>query len=137
MLLFESSTRLLPRSLASYELLSSPTVSTLMSHVEVLDSSYVLHSLGAAISEPSSPTLHWHRDSDYPFTGVAGSDMPPHAITMLTPMLDMTHEHGPTAFCVGSAHLHGANRQTATLSTDIDSSLLNVMRLKRNPRSFT
>jgi len=94
-------------------------------HVDVLDSSYVLHSLGAAISEPTAPTLHWHRDSSYPFQGVGGADMPPHAITLLTPMLDITDAHGPTAFCVGSAHLHGVNRHTATLRDGLDASLLN------------
>jgi ectoine hydroxylase-related dioxygenase (phytanoyl-CoA dioxygenase family) len=51
--------------------------------------------------------------------------MPPHAITLLTPMLDITDAHGPTAFCVGSAHLHGVNRHTATLRDGLDASLLN------------
>ncbi|KAL1530806.1 hypothetical protein AB1Y20_001702 [Prymnesium parvum] len=100
---------LLPRSFAAPELFNSVVLRSLLSHYSILGKDYVLHSLGAALSESGSSPLHWHRDSRYPFrqAGVAGADAPSHAVTVLTPLLDITDAHGPTEFCVGTSHLAG------------------------------
>ncbi len=100
---------LLPRSFASHELFGGERLSAVMSHFGVLGAEYVLHSLGAAISEGGSLDLHWHRDSETPYAlgSSAGTDLPPHAVTLLSPLLDMQPNHGRTEFCVGSHHLTG------------------------------
>ena len=69
----------------------------------------MLHSLGAAIAESGVPKQPWHADAPYPLEWgtAAGSDMPPYAITMMVPLLNLTLLHGPTAFCIGSSHTHG------------------------------
>ena len=100
---------LLPRSFASHELLGDEVLTSILSHFAILGPEYVLHSLGAAMSEAGSNDLHWHRDSAHPYatSGVAGADLPPHAATLLSPLLDVEPLHGRTEFCVGSHHLAG------------------------------
>ena len=117
---------LLPRSFAAHELFNSVVLRSVLSHFSILGRDYVLHSLGAALSEPGSTRLHWHRDSRFPMkdAGVAGADVPPHAVTVLIPLLDITHAHGPTEFCVGSSHLVGFDRNNYRLR---DSSLAAFM----------
>ena len=39
--------------------------------------------------------------------GALGNDLAPFAVTLLAPLLDLTPAHGPTEFCLGSAHLSG------------------------------
>ena len=54
--------------------------------------------------------MQWHRDAPQLFGDLFGetngkafaSDLPPHSVTMIMPMLNMTREHGPTEFCIGS-----------------------------------
>ena len=108
---------LLPRSFAVPELFNSVILRSVLSHFSVLGRDYVLHSLGAALSEPGSKRLHWHRYSRYPMkdAGVAGADVPPHAVTVLIPLLDVTLAHGPTEFCVGSSHLVGFDQNNYKL----------------------
>ena len=108
---------LLPQSFAVHQLINLGGLSSILSHFSILGRDRVLHSLGAALSEAGSSMLHWHRDSLYPHRGssAAGTDMPPHAVTMLTPLLDITDEHGPTEFCVGTAHLFGLDKGSGRL----------------------
>ncbi|KAL1504387.1 hypothetical protein AB1Y20_010793 [Prymnesium parvum] len=101
---------LLPRSFASYELIRARVIDGILSHFRVLGPRYVLHSLGAAIAEAGVAAQMWHADAPYPFEWgtAAGSDIPPYAVTMMVPLLNMSSEHGPTHFCIGSSHTHGA-----------------------------
>ena len=100
---------LLPRSFASQELVRASAIDGILSHFAVLGPRYVLHSLGVAIAEAGVAGQVWHCDSPYPFEWgtAAGSDIPPYAITMMVPLLNLTVDHGPTIFCIGTSHTHG------------------------------
>ena len=84
---------------------------------EALGADYVLHSLGSAVADPGAPAQRWHVDHPYLFGddswtqhGLAGHDVPPHAVTMLIPLKDLTSLDGFTQMCVGSSHLAGVSR---------------------------
>lgn len=126
---------LLPRSFAAHEVFNSIIVRTLLSHFSVLGKDYVLHSLGAALSEPGASPLHWHRDSRSPLkdAGVVG-DAPSHAVTLLTPLLDVTQAHGPTEFCIGTSHLAGLDRANHRL---LDATLAPFMNDESCPDGLT
>lgn len=71
----------------------------------------VLHSLGAALSESGAEAQTWHNDDAYLFgdifdaSGIGTHDLPSYAVTMMVPLLNMTSDHGPTEFCMGSSYL--------------------------------
>eukprot|EP00966_Prymnesium_polylepis_P106308 2462360-Prymnesium_polylepis.1 len=111
---------LLPRSFASHELVRASFVDGILSHFGVLGPRYVLHSLGAAIAEGGVLGQIWHCDAPYPFEWgtAAGTDLPPYAITMMVPLLNLTVEHGPTVFCIGSSHTHGVFPEAFYIDSD-------------------
>lgn len=39
--------------------------------------------------------------------GFGGNDLPPYTINLFSPLLNLTHDHGPTEFCVGTSHTTG------------------------------
>merc|ERR1711871_1664774 len=107
---------ILPRRFAKPALILQPEVRRILTHHWVLGKEHVLHSLGAAISEPNtSAPMQWHIDQPYALgtnsldeVGLAGHDLPSYAVSMITPLLNMTRKHGPTEFCVGSSYWCGA-----------------------------
>ena len=75
------------------------------------------HSIGAGRGLESNAVSNlglqaWHRDAPVLFDDlfaqtqgkVHSSDLPPHSVTMIMPLLEMSHDHGPTEFCMGSKH---------------------------------
>jgi hypothetical protein len=51
----------------------------------------------------------WHMDGAHLFDGDAALALPPHALTMFVPLVDLTHENGPTEFAPGSHRLRLAD----------------------------
>jgi len=106
---------ILPRELAHKDLMANPIVTKVLSHPTVLGPRMVVHSLGAALAEPGAKGQNWHRDQGYLlggdslfYNGLAGQDLPPHVFNAFVPLVpNMTHEHGPTEFCMGSSWLDG------------------------------
>lgn len=63
-----------------------------------------LASMTAVISFPGAQTQHTHRDNpllyeEFPHVGVA---LPPYAVTVAIPLVDVDHTVGPTGFWLGS-----------------------------------
>jgi ectoine hydroxylase-related dioxygenase (phytanoyl-CoA dioxygenase family) len=109
---------MLPEQLAFKELVRNPDVDKILNDPLVLGGRYFLHSLGTVVTEPGAPHQSWHEEDDYLFSsrfsfddiGVAGHDLPPYVINLFTPLLNLTHDHGPTEFCVGTSATTGLLR---------------------------
>ena len=103
---------LLPRSHASKETIVHDSTMTILRDSRILSERMIVHSTGAVIAESGAVRGEWHRDDNYIFegsgaSGIAGHDGPIYAVTMMTPMLNVTFDHGPTEFCMGTSHLTG------------------------------
>ena len=103
---------LLPRRAMVPDLVRNPHVMDVLRHPLILDDTMVLHSAGINLAEPDAVGQSWHFDEQYLFepfetTGVGGHDMGAYAVTMMVPLLDVTRQHGPTEFCMGSSALQG------------------------------
>ena len=104
---------LMPRELARPGMLLSAIVNMFFQQDRILGKEFAVHSLGSVLGMPGAPAMKWHRDAPalfedlFPQTKgrVFMSDLPPHSVTMIMPMLNMTHDHGPTEFCMGSAQM--------------------------------
>lgn len=74
------------------------------------------------LSTPGAPAQNWHQDDTNLFgdrdsvaaVGLGAMDLPLHAVTIMVPLLNITAEHGPTEFCVGSHALGGLDYWTDT-----------------------
>jgi len=103
----------LPKVLAHQDLVMNEDIMNILLQPKMLGREMVLHSLGSAIAEPGAEAQRWHMDDVYLFddlfhtTGLGGHDLPSHAVTMMVPLLNMTSNHGPTEFCMGSSFLAG------------------------------
>jgi len=111
---------LLPLSFAQKELLANNAVMEVLSDNRILGPNLVLHSLGTVLAEPGANGQSWHKDDNYLFldslhgtSGIGGNDLPSYAVTMMVPMLNITYEHGPTEFCIGSSFLDGFDLEAA------------------------
>uniref|UniRef100_A0A6V2DTI8 Phytanoyl-CoA dioxygenase n=1 Tax=Ditylum brightwellii TaxID=49249 RepID=A0A6V2DTI8_9STRA len=100
--------------LVNEELLLNDLLMDILRHPFVLDEKMNMLDFGVILAEPGAPVGHWHRDSgDYIFpisfstSDVAGHDLPPFAVAVITPLLNVTMKHGPTEFCMGSSNLAG------------------------------
>lgn len=111
---------LLPRAFARAELVMHPQAHNVLQHPRILGPGLVLHSLGSVVAEPGTGAQDWHVDNAYPFEGVrhdeekhdggddsevaqvGGHDLPSYAVTMLTPLHNLSARHGPTEFCLGA-----------------------------------
>jgi hypothetical protein len=103
---------MLPSSFGAWhELTHSPHIAEILERPQILDFSYFLHSLGTVVTEPGAPHQGWHEEDNYIWDtifswenfGIAGHDLPPYVINLFSPLLNLTHDHGPTEFCVGSS----------------------------------
>jgi len=101
----------------------------LLRHPSLLGDDLVVNHMGSVNANAGAPTQYWHADGDYVHGNqdpqqhtatayedeektrvVAGHDLPPFAINMFTPLLhNLTRQHGPTEFCLGTSHLRGLN----------------------------
>ncbi|KAG7351293.1 phytanoyl-CoA dioxygenase family protein [Nitzschia inconspicua] len=105
---------MIPRELASEDILANEHVLEILSHYRLLDEDFIVNHSGTLNAQPGAPPQAWHADAEYLYGdrsfeefGIAGQDLPPFAISMFTPLLKMTHDHGPTEFCLGTAHFRG------------------------------
>lgn len=80
----------------------------------LLGSGMSMMSGGINFASPGAPGQAWHDDEMFLFEdnswetlGIAGHDIPSSAVTVSIPLLDVTPEHGPTEFCLGSSTLQG------------------------------
>ena len=108
---------LLPESLVNEtrkELVMNPSVLSILSHKTLLGDSMNLMSGGINVASPGAVGQSWHEDERYIFEedsfdvlGIAGHDIPSTAVTVSIPLLDVTPQHGPTEFCIGSSTIQG------------------------------
>lgn len=105
----------LPKWLKGKEFTTNPDVLEILRDDQVLGPDMFHNLLGSVISEPGAPSMNWHEDTSHIWSrdtlevsGLAGHDLPPYAISLFVPLFaNVTHDHGPTEFCVGSSHLDG------------------------------
>jgi ectoine hydroxylase-related dioxygenase (phytanoyl-CoA dioxygenase family) len=107
---------MIPRELASEDILANEHVLEILSQYKLLDKDFIVNHSGTLNAQPGAPPQAWHADAEYLYGdrsfeefGIAGQDLPPFAISMFTPLLKMTYDHGPTEFCLGTAHFRGHN----------------------------
>mmetsp|Transcript_11952 Transcript_11952/g.16531 ORF Transcript_11952/g.16531 Transcript_11952/m.16531 type:complete len:566 (-) Transcript_11952:90-1787(-) len=100
------------------EIMANDLLMRILEDDYVLDYDVSMLDFGAIIAEPGAPIQRWHRDGgNYIFrrsfatSRVAGHDLPPFAVAVITPLLHVTMDHGPTEFCMGS---------TALVSMDVE-----------------
>eukprot|EP00934_Nitzschia_sp_Nitz4_P008210 Nitzschia sp. Nitz4//scaffold175_size95217//6965//8575//NITZ4_004716-RA/size95217-processed-gene-0.40-mRNA-1//-1//CDS//3329538918//8200//frame0 len=101
----------LPEHLAMADIVANPQVLEILRHPKILGPGLLLHSLGTVVTEPGAPHQGWHEEDNYIFGtedsmenfGIAGHDLPPYLINMFSPLLNLTHDHGLTEFCVGTS----------------------------------
>lgn len=75
----------------------------------------IIGEMGVVISHAGAGAQEIHRDSGFLFGGLDMEiDLPPFAMTMLAPLLDVTLDMGPTEFWAGSHRL----RDTAAVTVD-------------------
>ena len=124
---------ILPREFAHDDIIADGDVMDIVMDDRILGPDLVLHSLGSAIAEPGADAQRWHVDDDYLFaeagfdtSGIGGHDLPPYAITMMIPLLNMTSSHGPTEFCMGSSFLSGLNPRKIKLDDERLRSVVNA-----------
>ena len=99
---------------AAKDIVTNENVLNILSDYRLLDENFVINHMGTLNAQPGAPAQGWHSDDEYIFGknsfdefGVAGHDLPPFAISMFTPLLQMTYDHGPTEFCIGTSNLRG------------------------------
>lgn len=106
---------ILPAWLAGKDFTNNPNILEIMRNEKVLGPEMFLNHLGSVISEPHAPMMHWHADTGYIWSsssfevsGIGGHDLPPYTASMFVPLFEnVTFDHGPTEFCMGSSHLEG------------------------------
>jgi ectoine hydroxylase-related dioxygenase (phytanoyl-CoA dioxygenase family) len=116
---------MIPRELASADILANEHVLEILSHYNLLDEDFIVNHSGTLNAQPGAPPQAWHADAEYLYGdrsfdeyGVAGQDLPPFAISMFTPLLEMTYDHGPTEFCLGTAHFRGHHLSTLPVTDE-------------------
>lgn len=93
--------------LLNEDILGNELLLNIVQDIRVLGEDISLLDFGAVLSQPGASYQHWHEDGDiYPnlfeAKGLAGMDLPPFAIGVMTPLLNVTAAHGPTEFCLGT-----------------------------------
>jgi len=103
-----------PRNLVTSDIFAHPIIMQILSSPTILGDDLIVNHIGNINAEAGAQAQGWHADGvhlqgddslqDF---GVAGHDLPPYAVNMFTPLLDMTHDLGPTEFCLGTSNLRG------------------------------
>ena len=98
------------------EIMASDLLMKILMDEMVLDSDVQMLDFGVILSEPGAPLQNWHRDggdylfqSSYRSSGIGGHDLPPFAVAVISPLLNVTYSHGPTEFCMGSTNWVGVD----------------------------
>lgn len=105
---------LFPKYLKHDQIHINSKVAKIMSDPKVLGKDFIVNSMGAVIAESGAPAGSYHYDDAYLLDSdsfrqfsLAGADLPPWAVTMFFPLLNVTQDHGPTEFCMGTTHFKG------------------------------
>jgi len=115
---------IVPRWLAGEEFTSNEAVLEILRDEEVLGPDMFLNHIGSVISEPGAPSMDWHQDTgnlwsfdSFDMRGIGGHDLPPYALSMFVPLFgNVTYDHGPTEYCMGSSHLDGLSEDPPVLN---------------------
>lgn len=126
---------LMPRELARPGMLMSAIVNMFFEQDQILGKEFSVHSLGSVLGMPGAPAMKWHRDAPHLFSDLFAntkgkmftSDLPPHSVTMIMPMLNMTRNHGPTEFCIGS-------KQADILEEEMNQAEMNLEEMDQGAR---
>jgi hypothetical protein len=86
---------------ANPEFFASPSVLSLVRRL--MGDDIIVGEMGVVISHPGAGAQETHRDSSFLFGGLDMEiDLPPFAMTMLVPLLDVSLDMGPTEFWPGT-----------------------------------
>ena len=110
----------LPERFANEGIVAHEEILNVVQDPKLLGTNSALRSLQSLVAEGNqgggTPGQTWHFDQGFIFGqehgglstyGLAGHDLPPAAISLAMPLLDMERNVGPTEFCVGSSALNG------------------------------
>ena len=105
------------------QVFANPKIISILSTPQLLGPEFTFNHGGIINSYASwdrPKPQYWHIDGTYVHgdelgsddnlssrTAAGGHDMPPFAINMFTPLINITVAHGPTEFCVGTSWLRG------------------------------
>lgn len=119
----------LPERLIHPDIVANERIMEVVQHWKLLGGNSALRSLQSLVSEGNqgggTPGQPWHFDQGFLFGqergglqnfGIAGHDLPPEAISLALPLLDMDRNLGPTEFCVGSSALNGVGPDVEVLN---------------------
>ena len=96
---------------ANPEFFAPASVQTLTRHL--MGEDIIVGEMGVVISHAGAGPQEIHRDSGFLFGGLDMEiDLPPFAMTMLAPLLDVTLDMGPTEFWAGSHRLRNTAEVT-------------------------
>lgn len=98
-----------PKELADPEVLAHDIILDVLQNDRVLGDKMNILDFGGIIAEPGAPQQKWHSDGEiysgaFHHTGMGGHDLPPFNVGIIAPLLNMTAQHGPTEFCLGSTN---------------------------------
>lgn len=98
---------------ANPEFFAAPSVLALVRRL--MGEDLVVGEMGVVISHPGAGSQEAHRDSNFLFGGLDMEiDLPPFAMTLLAPLLDVSLDMGPTEFWPGSHRI----RDEAAVAAD-------------------
>lgn len=103
---------MLPSQLSMPGLIDNENLLKVLQEPYILDKSLRLQSMSAFVNEPGSAPQEWHdQSSNYILDslhsmedfGIGGHDLPAYSVNLISPLVDMKYDHGPTEFCVGTS----------------------------------
>ncbi|KAL7576682.1 hypothetical protein ACA910_005609 [Epithemia clementina (nom. ined.)] len=122
----------LPERLAHPAIVAHERILQVIRHKNIIGANAGLRSLQSLVSEGNrgggTPAQSWHYDQGFLFGqergglnnfGIAGHDLPPAAVSLAIPFLDMTPERGPTEFCLGSSALNGVGPEVEVMDQSL------------------
>lgn len=105
---------LLPTYMRNADVIANDKLLRVLTHNQVLGENMVVSVVGGVIVEAGASVGYWHDDAPFLYEAdafehyrISGHDLPPTAVTLFFPLLNMTQEHGPTQFCLGTSHHQG------------------------------
>ena len=109
----------MPHFLLNEDIVADKKSMEILSNRKVFGSvdDFVAQSIGTVIAESGAKDSQYHTDEiflfgEYAYDGVASGDLPPYAVTMFIPLLNVTADHGPTEFCMGTNYYHGLSYES-------------------------
>ncbi|KAI2498293.1 phytanoyl-CoA dioxygenase [Fragilaria crotonensis] len=105
---------LLPKYLRNNDVIANGKLLKVLTHKQVLGENMVASVVGGVIVEAGASVGYWHDDAPFLYENdafeqyhISGHDFPPTAVTLFFPLFNMTRDHGPTQFCLGTSYYQG------------------------------